>query len=57
MTFGMFLLQDSFGAIVKALENEHQRNAERVNLAIRQKWLEGKGLKPVTWASLVSALQ
>eukprot|EP00731_Ephydatia_muelleri_P000993 Em0001g993a len=57
LTFGMFLLQDSFGAIVKALENEHQRNAERINLAIRQKWLEGKGLKPVTWASLVSALQ
>ena len=55
--FGIFLLKDHLGAIVTALENEHQRNAERINLAILQKWLEGKGLQPVTWSTLVTALQ
>ena len=57
LKFGIFLLQDSSGTIVTALENEHQRKAERINLAILQKWLEGKGVKPVTWSSLVNALQ
>ncbi|KAL5500038.1 hypothetical protein EMCRGX_G011531 [Ephydatia muelleri] len=40
--FGIFLLEDSNGAIVTALENEHLKNAERINVAILQKWLEGK---------------
>ena len=57
LKFGIFLLQDSTGTIVKAIENEHQRNAEQINLAILQKWLEGKGVKPVTWSSLVTALE
>ena len=57
LKFGIFLLEDSNGAIVTALENEHLKNAERINLAILQKWLEGKGVKPVTWSTLVAALQ
>ena len=40
-----------------ALENEHLKNAERMNVAILQKWLEGKGVKPVTWSTLLTALQ
>ncbi|KAL5499706.1 hypothetical protein EMCRGX_G011164 [Ephydatia muelleri] len=57
LTFGIFLLEDSNGAIVTALENEHLKNAERINVAILQKWLEGKGVKPVTWSTLVTVLQ
>ena len=53
LKFGIFLLQDSSGATVTALEDEHQNNAEWINLAILQKWYEGKGTK----SSLVSALQ
>eukprot|EP00731_Ephydatia_muelleri_P001003 Em0001g1003a len=56
LKFGIILLKDSSGAIVTALENEHQKNAERINLAILQKWLEGKGVKPLTWSTLVTAL-
>ena len=56
LKFGIILLKDSSGAIVTALENEHQKNAERVNLAMLQKWLEGKGVKPVTWSTLVTVL-
>ena len=57
LNFGLFLLEDCNGAIVTALENEHQKNAERINFAIFQKWLEGKGVKPVTWSTLVTVLQ
>eukprot|EP00731_Ephydatia_muelleri_P033821 Em0039g7a len=57
LKFGIFLLGDSNGAIVTALENEHLKNAERINVAILQKWLEGKGVKPVTWSTLLTALQ
>eukprot|EP00731_Ephydatia_muelleri_P005631 Em0002g1807a len=56
LMFGMILLQDDNGAIVKALEEEHRGNAEKINTAIFQKWLDGKGIGPVTWSTLVSAL-
>ena len=57
LMFGMILLQDDNGAIVRALEEEHHRNAEKINTAIFQKWLNGKGIGPVTWSTLVTALQ
>ena len=57
LMFGMILLQDDNGAIVKALEKEHRGNAEDISIAIFQKWLNGKGMRPVTWSTLVTALQ
>ena len=56
-TFGIFLLEDKTGAIVEALEMEHHQNAERINMAILQQWLQGRGVKPVTWSTLVTVLQ
>ena len=55
--FGVFLLEDTNGVIVKALEVEHMKNAERINMAILTEWLQGKGVKPVTWSTLVSVLK
>ena len=55
--FGIFLMEDKTGTIVEALEIEHCKNAERINMAILQRWLQGKGLKPVTWSTLVTALK
>lgn len=57
LEFGILLLEDSNGAIVKSLENERHWNAKQINLAILQKWLDGKGVKPVTWSTLVTVLQ
>ena len=57
LMFGMILLQDVNGAVVKALVKEHRGNAEDINVAIFQKWLDGKGMRPVTWSTLVTALQ
>ena len=56
-TFGIFLLNDTTGVIVEALEQEYRGNAERINMAILQQWLQGKGVKPVAWSTLVTALQ
>ena len=55
--FGIFLLNDANGAIVQALEMEHHWNAERINLAILVQWLQGRGVKPVTWSTLVDVLR
>ena len=55
--FGILLLNDTNGAIVNAVENEHLRNAEKINIAIFQKWLEGRGEKPVAWSTLVATLK
>ena len=42
---------------MQALEMEHLRNAERINMAILQRWLLGMGVKPVTWSTLVDVLR
>ena len=55
--FGIFLLNDANGVVVQALEKEHQRNAESINMAILQRWLQGMGVKPVTWSTLVDVLR
>mgnify|MGYP003419168942 CR=1 FL=1 len=57
LKFGILLLEDCNGVIVTALENERHLKAEQINLAILQKWLEGKGVKPVTWSTLVTVLK
>eukprot|EP00731_Ephydatia_muelleri_P006009 Em0003g257a len=57
LMFGMILLQDDNGVVVKALEEEHRGKAEKINIAIFQKWLDGKGMRPVTWSTLVTVLQ
>ena len=53
--FGTLLLQDDTGSIVEAIEHECQKNMEKINFAILQRWISGTGL-PVTWDSLVQVL-
>ena len=55
--FGILLLNDTNGAIVKAVEKEHHHNAEDINIAIFRKWLEGMGEQPVAWSTLVATLK
>eukprot|EP00731_Ephydatia_muelleri_P014321 Em0008g41a len=55
--FGISLLEDSKGVVVKAFEMEHRGNAEQINTAIFQRWLQGRGLKPVTWSTLITVLK
>eukprot|EP00731_Ephydatia_muelleri_P005630 Em0002g1806a len=55
--FGILLLNDNNGTIVKALEKQYCQNAEDIIIAIFGKWLEGMGEKPVAWSTLVATLQ
>lgn len=52
---GAQLLRESFGYI-RSLERELHENAERINCQIFQEWLDGKGRKPTSWATLVGVL-
>ena len=55
--FGILLLNDTNGAIVKEVEKEHHHIAEDITIAIFRKWLEGMGEKPVAWSTLVTTLK
>ena len=39
-----------------SLEAEHRGNTDRINVALLTEWLEGGGLRPVTWATLTRAI-
>ena len=55
---GVFLLKDeTTGAVVQALEHEHMRDAEKINMAIFSRWLQGKGAQPVAWSTLIGVLR
>ena len=55
--FGVFLLDDPNGAIVKIMAHYHLNKAKQINIEIFQEWLTGKGKQPVTWATLVEVLR
>ena len=55
--FGICLLNDNNGAIVGALQHEHQRNSESINRAVFRKWMQGSGRRPITWSTLATALR
>ena len=54
-TFGIFLLRDETGMVVKTVEND-QRTAHNITLQILHEWLIGRG-ESITWQSLVQALR
>ena len=56
-TFGVFLLNDTMGTATRALEDQYQRNAERINHEILTHWLQGKGAQPVAWSTLIGVLR
>ena len=56
-TLGMFLLQDDDGAKVSALKHELQRNTFQICKNILELWLQGRGKRPVTYATLVDCLR
>ena len=54
---GVFLLKDETGTVVQALENQHMRDAEKINMAIFSQWLQGNGAQPVAWSTLIGVLR
>ena len=55
-TFGAQLLQERTLAHIYDLERQYQRNGEEINHRILHEWLEGRGRKPMTWATLARVL-
>ncbi len=53
--FGTTLL-DCSAATISALEKQYQHDALWINHEIFSRWLQGKGKKPVTWATLIEVL-
>ena len=55
--FGAQLLQEHTSAHIEDLERQYLRNGEDINCHILQEWLEGRGRKPTTWATLARVLR
>ena len=55
--FGIHLLEDVTGSITDAIEEECHHNSYKINIKIFQRWVEGRGRKPITWATLIEVLR
>ena len=53
---GILLLEDDTGHVVDAIVHEHHQDTEQVTLKILQLWINGAGLQPVSWATLIQVL-
>ena len=56
-SLGIRLLKENTGAITSNIESQYRPDQTRISEAILQKWLEGTGRKPQSWATLVTVLQ
>jgi len=54
--FGIFLLEDSTGTRIKAIEYSYHGDAERIKMEVLNEWIGGRGKHPVTWSTLVKVL-
>jgi hypothetical protein len=55
--FGILLLEDDNGGHTEAIVKERREKAEDINTEIFRQWVNGKGRKPVSWATLVDVLR
>ena len=54
---GIRLLNDDNGAITDNIEHKHSPNSTRITEAIFQRWLQGTGKSPQSWATLITVLK
>ena len=54
--FGIFLLDDTIGTRVRAMELKHRGDGEAIVRDILCQWLEGRGIS-VSWSSLITTLK
>ena len=54
---GTFLLEEETNATVNSLSHSCNRDCEEINSRLLNRWLEGKGKKPITWETLVEVLR
>lgn len=54
--FGTLILEDENGSKISTLKEKYRDDAPKINRQIFTDWLAGKGLKPVTWKTLIGVL-
>ena len=54
---GIQLLEDATGSITDAIEKECHFITVDIILKIFKRWVEGRGRKPITWATLIEVLR
>ena len=55
--FGIFLLNDEDGSIIDSIEIKCREEPNRITKEILKRWLQGRGVGPVTYATLVKILK
>ena len=55
--FGTLLLGDVDGSRMSAIEKTNNLNSVATSKAILEEWLKGRGVRPVSWNTLVQCLQ
>ena len=55
-TLGIFLLNDDNGAKVETIAKEKGESIH-ISIKILSKWLQGEGMQPPTWSTLIEALK
>lgn len=54
---GLLLLEDDYGNKTDAIVEAHSNNPEMIAIKIFQKWINGDGKTPATWATLIQVLK
>ena len=54
---GPVLLKDDNGRVTEAIKDQYHHNATLINQEILKMWLNGTGLQPIEWSTLISALE
>ena len=55
--FGTLLLQDDTGSLMNSIQKQYSGNIEYIIVQILRMWLQGKGVQPVTWGSLIRVVR
>ena len=57
-SLGLFLLEDANGAVTQAIRDQYpHHDAATINYEILQRWIQGKGMQPVQWSTLIDVLK
>ena len=56
-TFGTALLEDSDGTKVATIVRKYSNDSTLINHEILTQWVQGMGMKPITWGVLIDVLR
>ena len=57
-TLGPHLLEDANGAVTQAIRDQYSHHdAATINYEILKRWIQGKGMQPVQWSTLIDVLK